>query len=146
MSERIDDGFSTLITFLDAASGATISFWEKEVTPPGIEMGGANDTTTMRNEEWRTKAPKKLKSLTDGSFKAAYDPAVYDTILEIIGVNGQIQITFSDDSTLTFWGWLDKFTPGNITEGAQPVADCTIICSNQDNDKVEQPPVYAAGA
>lgn len=144
--ERIDDGHGTIITFLDAPSGTVVQLWEKEVTPPGIDGGGANDTTTMRNTAWRTKAPKKLKSLTDASFKAAYDPEAYDTILELLQVNGQIQIQFPDDSTVTFWGWLDKFTPGAIVEGQQPTADCVIVPSNQDNSGNEAAPVYADAA
>lgn len=139
MSKRLDDGFSTIIAL---ASGA-IKFWEKQVTPPGMDGGGENDTTTMRNTRYRTRAPKKLVTMTDMTLVAAYDPAVYPQIVTNIQVNQQITVTFSDGSTLVFWGWLDKFVPGEIQEGTQPTATVTIVPSNQDNSSppVEQAPV-----
>ena len=136
---RIDDGFSTLITFSESPQG---KLWEKEVTPPGISGGGANDTTTMRNTAWRTNSPKKLKSLTPMSFTAAYDTAFYVQALAMININQLITVEFADGSMLLFWGWLDEFTPGPASEGSQPEADCTIICSNQDDTGAEVAPVY----
>lgn len=142
---RIDDGHSTTITFSTDGSGdITVLMFEKEITPPGVTMGGENDTTTMRNTAWRTKSPKQLKTLTPCSLSVAYDPALYDNIVEMIGTNQSIVITFADGSTLTFWGWLDEFTPGNVVEGEQPVADITVIPSNQDASQVETAPVYAS--
>ena len=139
---RIDDGFSTTISFADVPS---VLFWEKEVTPPSVEGGGENDTTTMRNTAWRTKSPKQLKTLGESSFSAAYDPAVYDQIVdELINVNQLITITFADGATLVFWGWLDSFTPGAAVEGEQPEADVTIIASNQNVSKVEVAPNFTA--
>ena len=141
---RIDDGFSTTIAFSASASGVSVYISEKEVTPPGMSMGGENDTTTMRNTAWRTKAPKQLRTLTPCTLSVAYDPKIYDELLDLIGVNQSIIITFPDDSTLIFWGWIDEFTPGNIVEGEQPVADITIIPGNQNASQVETPPVYSA--
>ena len=138
---RIDDGFSTTIAFTNYPS---VSFYEKEVTPPGMEGGGENDTTTMLNATWRTKAPKKLVSLTACNFVAAYDPVVYDDVVAMINENQEITITFPDESTLVFWGWLDQFTPNANVEGEQPTAQCTIIPSNQDASGDEIAPVYAA--
>ena len=113
-----------------------------------IDMGGENDTTTMRNEHWRTRQPKKLKTLTNMSVTGAYDAELYDDaqILALIGVNQEITVTFPDLDTLVFWGWLDKFTPGEISEGSQPTATLEIIPSNQDdsNPQVETAPVWAA--
>ena len=140
----LTDGHQTLITFDALGSGVTILLKETSVTPPGVDAGGENDTTTMRNETWRTKQPKALKSLTDGSCTFQYDPALYDQILTIIGVNGLVTVTFSDESTLEFYGWLNNFTPGECVEGAMPTATGTIICSNQTDAGVETDPVYAA--
>lgn len=139
---RIDDGHSTTITF---AENPAVKFYEKSVTPPSIEAGGENDTTTMHNVEWRTKAPKKLKTLGDASFTAAYDPAVYDDIVAMVGVNQLITITFPNGATLAFWGWIDAFEPGELVEGEQPEADVTIICSNQDDKGDETAPVFTEG-
>ena len=134
---RVDDGFSTKISI------GGVYLWEKEVTPPGIEGGGENDTTTMRNTTWRTKAPKRLKTLTPSKFTAAYDPIAYNSILAVINVNSQIVVTFADNHTLTFWGWVDKFVPNAAKEGEQPTAEVEIIPSNQNNSGVEVAPVYA---
>lgn len=135
---RLDDGFKTLISL-----GGT-NLWEKSVTPPAMEGGGEVDTTTMRNTNWRTKNPKKLKTMGESSFTAAYDPAAYNTLLAQVNVNQLITVTFPNNATLRFWGWLDSFAPGELVEGEQPTADCTIICSNQNASGVEVAPLYGA--
>jgi len=140
---RIDDGFATTMSF---ALSPTVKFWEKEVTPPSIAGDGANDTTTMRNIAWRTKAPKKLKSLGEAKLSAAYDPAVYEDILDMIQVNQAITINFPDGSTYTFYGWIDEFAPGAVKEGAQPTADIKVICSNQNESGEETEPQYTAAS
>lgn len=137
----LKDGFSTTITFSEAPA---VKMEEKSVTPPGVDGGGENDTSTMRNTAWRTRQPRSLKTATEMSFEAAYDPAVYDDIISMVNVNQQITVNWPDGSTLTFWGWLNTFEPGELVEGEQPTASVTIIPSNQDNSGVEQPPVYAA--
>lgn len=143
MTQRIDDGHATLFTF---GSNPAVKFFEKTVTPPGVEGGGENDTTTMRNLNWRTRAPKKLKTLSNSSTTVSYDPAIYDDVLALLQTNQQITVTFPDASTVTFWGWLDSFVPGENTEGEQPTAEITVIPSNQDNTGAEVAPVYADNA
>lgn len=137
---RLDDGHSTRVSFADYPS---VAFYEKTVTPPGVDGGGENDTTTMLNTTWRTKAPKQLKTLTEASLTVAYDPAVYTTIVSMVNVNQLITVTFSDGSTVAFWGWLNTFTPNEITEGEQPTAEVTLIPSNQNASLVETAPVVA---
>lgn len=127
-------------------SGASITifgtqFKEKDVTPPGVMGGGANDTTTMRNTRWRTKQPKKLATLDQMTVTVAYDPAAYTTIVSQLQVNQVITITWPDGHTLAFWGWLDGFKPNQMREGEQPTAVATFECSNQDNSGAEQAPV-----
>jgi len=137
----LTDGHPTLITFSNAP---TIKLKEKTVKPPGVDMGGPNDTTTFRNSVWRTQQPKKLKKGTAITFTAAYDPAVYDTIIAQAGVNQLVTVTFSNGDTLDVWGWIDKFEPGDSTEGAQPTASVTVEISNQDNSGNEIAPDYNA--
>lgn len=139
MSQRLDDGFKTLVSF---ANYPSVKFYEKEVTPPGLKGGGPNNTTTMRNTAWETNAPKKLKSMAEGSMNAAYDPQVYQDIPSMINVNQLITYTFSDGSSVAFWGWLDEFVPGTIKPGEQPTADVKIQPSNQNGSGVETAPVY----
>jgi len=140
---RIDDGHATTISFSGGSSGVTFLMYEKELTPPGVSGGGENDTTTMLNASWRTKAPKSLKTLTNASFVGAYDPEVIDEIVAMCNVNQEITITFPDDSTWVFWGWIDEFTPNAVVEGEQPTASVTIIPSNQDSSGDEIAPVYS---
>jgi hypothetical protein len=140
---RIDDGHQTLLEFSAATSGVTV-FWEKEITPPGVSGNGENDTSTMRNAVYRTKAPKSLKTLTPGSFVVAYDPAILDEMIAMVQVNQQITITYPDLSTWVFWGFIDEFTPNALVEGEQPTANITVIPSNQDAAGDEIAPVYAA--
>lgn len=139
---RIDDGHQTLISFSAGLSsiGGSLKMWEKEVTPPGIEGGGANDTTTMRNTTWRTRSPKQLVTLADAGITVAYDPDLYTDLVDLVNVNQEIEITFPDGTVLRFWGWIDTFVPNAIVEGEQPTADMTIIPSNQDTDGSEVAP------
>lgn len=135
----LTDGFKTTISL----TGAGVTFFEKEVTPPDIDGGGPNDTTTMRNTTWRTKQPKKLKTLGKFSAKVAYDPAFYSTTVAQINVNQLITVTWPDGHSLSFWGWLNKFAPDPLKEGEQPTASIELECSNQNNSGVEIAPVYA---
>lgn len=141
-SRRIDDGFKTIISFQLAPS---IKFWEKTITPPSVIGGGENDTTTMRNDALRTKAPKLLKTMGNMTGTCAYDPTVYTDIFSMINVNQVIRVTFPDNSYVEFYGWLDEFTPGELAEGSQPTADFTIIASNQNEFGAETPPVVVSG-
>ncbi len=143
MSKRLDDGYQTLISF---AANPAIKFFEKTVTPPSVEGGGEVDTTTMRNERWRTKNPKQLITLGESSLTVAYDPLVYPEIVEMVNVNQLITITFPDGDELEFFGWLDDFTPGENVEGEQPTADVTIMASNQDENGDEIEPVHTPAA
>lgn len=135
------DGQSTTILF---SEDSDVKLWEKEVTPPGVSGGGANEITTMRNTAWRTMAPKTLKTLSEASLVAAYDPAVYDAVVAMLNENQLITITFPDGSRLAFWGWIDEFKPNRIVEGEHPTAEITIIPSNYDADGDEVAPDYTA--
>ncbi|MBU1067254.1 hypothetical protein KKE60_05675 [Patescibacteria group bacterium] len=124
---RLDDGYQTLISF---AADPTVLFYEKTVTPPGVEGGGAIETTQMDNTAWRTFSPKSLLTLTNAGITVAYDPACYDEIIALVNVNTVITITFPDASTLAFNGYLDKFTPNVCAEGEQPTAEIDVVCTN----------------
>lgn len=143
MSDRIDDGFSTIYTF--SANGA-VAFYERETTPPGVDGGGANDTTNMRNTEWRTRAPKKLKTLSDAGTTVMWKSEAFEDVVDMVNVNQLITLTFPDGSTLAFWGWLNKFTPNAHKEGEVATAMVEIIPSNQNGSGVETGPVYTDAA
>ena len=136
---RLDDGHSTIFSFSEAP---TIKLYEKEITPPGMTAGGPIDTTTMRNHRWRTFAPKKLLSLTAMSCTVAYATDAIPILFDMIGVKQEITVIWPDGATVTFWGWIEEFTPGSNVEGEQPTASLTITPSNVDADGVEVEPVY----
>lgn len=140
MSNILTEGFSTIVTFsLNGSPG----FAEKTVQPPGLDSGGPNDTTTMRNTRWRTMQPKKLVTATPIKGKAAYATSVYTALISMLGQNQQITVTFSDLTKVTIWGYLDKFEPQEVKEGSQPEADFTVQPTNQDNSGNEQAPVWS---
>lgn len=139
----ITEGFPTTMAFANADSGVTLYFKEKELTPPGIDGGGPNDYTSMRNTAWRTRQPKQLKTLTAASLTCFYDPTLLTGILALVNVNQEITITFPDSHTWTFWGWIDKFTPSGVTEGNPAEATVTIEVSNIDSGGSEIAPAYA---
>lgn len=137
---RLDDGFSTLILFdLDP----NVSLWEKTVTPPGWDGGGEIDTTTMRNEFYRTRSPKSLVTLTNSTLVCAYDPIAYNEIFFMLNLNQIITMQFPDGQVLQFWGWLNLFQPNEHKEGEQPTAQVVIIPSNQNAGGVETGPSVA---
>ncbi len=141
----LTDGFSTVITFgLDGAI-KLIERASGDITPPGWDGGGPNDTSSMRNTALRTRQPKKLVTMTDMTYTAFYDPEVYDSILAIINRIGTVFVTFPDGSILEFQGWLDKFMPNGVKEGEPPTAQVTVCPSNQTAAFVESFPIFTPG-
>lgn len=138
---RLDDGFATFITF---ANIPTVKLYEKEVNPPGMDANGPIDTTTMRNTAWRTMAPKALKTMPQISATVAYATIAIEDLYAQVGVNQPIIVTFPDNSTVSFWGWIEKFTPGTNTEGEQPTATLTVQPSLRNDDGDEVAPAYLA--
>jgi len=136
---RLDDGFATIITFANLPS---VKLFEKEITPPGMTAGGVIDTTTMRNTTWRTMAPRNLKSLTPVTATVAYATEAIPQVMAQVGINQEVTITFPDESFIVFWGWIESFTPGAMSEGEQPKATITIQPGNIDETGAEVAPVY----
>lgn len=144
----LTDGFQTWIRF-NLAPGVLLK--EREVQPPDVDGGGEIDTSTMRNSYWRTKQPKSLRTLGDMTVQASYDPLTYSTVVsKLLNKNNTIQVLFpaiggvvggARSGTLTFWGWLDKFTPASLKEGEFPMAELKVHCSNQNGGGSEVAPV-----
>jgi hypothetical protein len=134
---RLDDGFASYWTF---SADTTIGLWEKEVTPPGWDGGDAIDTTTMRNTNLRTFYPRKLKTQTPSSFRAAYDEGHLVRIEAMINVPQQITIFFPTGRPYTFWAYLRSFQPDQLREGDQPTATCVVQPMNQNLAGVETEP------
>ena len=134
----INDGYPIRVDF---AQDADVNLWEKSIQPPGMDGGGPINISTMLNATYRTQAPKSLISLTESTFTAGWDPAVYDDIIAMINVNGLITITFPDTSTFAFYGYLNLFEPSEMEEGEHPEAEVTLVPTLQ-NAGVETAPVF----
>ena len=145
----LSDGFPTYLTFSDAYSGVGVYFKEKELTPPGIDMGEMNDVTNMRNTAWRTFVFRKLKTLMESGMTCHYDPAFLSEVLSMVGQNQEIVLTLPDESTWTFWGGIRSFQPSAHVEGEPPTAQIAIGVTNHNGvsgaigDEIA--PEYAAG-
>lgn len=171
---RLDDGFSTTITYPDAWDVLTeitsilarpFQVWEISVTPPGPDLGGGIETSTMINSATHTKAPKMLVNWSDIDQKVAYDPFCLRNILFNQGNNQRIIITFpnvlspipnvlSPRDRWICWGWLEHFKPDELKIGERPTATLKNILSNRNNNLdnilsdgrayTESPPGYLA--
>ena len=143
------DGFPTYLSFGVGYSGVNVYFKEKELTPPGVDVGEMNDVTNMRNTTWRTAAFKKLKTLMESGMTCHYDPAFLSNVVSMIGVNQLLTLTMPDDSTWVFYGGLRSFVPGAHVEGEPPTAQLAIGITNHngvgDALGTETAPVYTAG-
>lgn len=138
---KLENAHATKISF---ALDPDISFFEKSVTPPGIDGGDAIDTTTMFNSALRTKALRALADITNGQCTVAYDPAVTTQILAIVNKPTTVTIAFPTLGTWALFGGLKSFTPGELGgDGNFPEATVEFIITNTDpTDGSEQPPVY----
>jgi hypothetical protein len=127
---RIDEGFSITV---DINGLTTPLFWEVEVTPPGMTMGGHIDISGQRNTRYVTKAPRALIEIDDGSFTAGYDPAAIPQLRAIMGVNKKWTIHYPDTFSIDYFGWLETFRPtGAMSRGNRPLAQITFTVSNID--------------
>ena len=138
----LEDGYQTLMNFslLPALCLQIIT-----VKPPGLEGGDPIDQTSMHNDEMRTSAPRALITLTQGTIKAAFDPAVWTQARSIINRNQTITTRLPDGSTLAFYGWLRAIDPDELAEGTRPEMTVTVEPSNRDPiTKAEEGPVLTS--
>ncbi len=128
----LPDGFKSIINFVGRAPGAAgVWFLEKEVQPPGWEVGKI-DVTTMRSIIMRNSWHKSLISLDDSTIQAAYDPVCFNAtqLTGLLGLNGLIQFIFPDLTMWTISGWLDSLKPTSLKEGEFPLMEMKIVASN----------------
>lgn len=140
----LENGYRTAMAF-DRLP--TFSVFEKQVTPPEVDGGEPIDTTTMRRTKWRTHAPSALLSLKPFTYKGAYDPNMYNQVINtLINQPGSITIWFPDNSTVSFFGYLQKATPEtHENDSKQPEITITVVPTNWDPiNKVEAAPAIAS--
>lgn len=134
------EGFQCQYAF---ARRPTVSLWEIEVGFPAVRGGDAIDITTQRNTSVRTKFPQSLHDFDNFDITAAFDPNVYNDIInDLLNQNGAISGYFADGSDITFWGYIMDFDPGTHQVGEFPTATFSIVVTNWDDvNNVEAVPV-----
>jgi hypothetical protein len=138
---KMGDGYQALIV---SAADPDVQFWEIEVPSPGIDGGDAIDTTTQLNATWRTMAPRALKTLTEISIKAAYNPNIHTQALDLVNVETSWTVHFPQESTLAFYGFLKSIEFDPLVEGTMPTCTVVITPTNWDyTNNVEAAPAFA---
>lgn len=138
----LDDGFSSKIAF---AGDPDLSFWEKTLKPFGLDAGEPIDTTTMWNVTWRTMVLRQLKTGTPISGTAAYDPAILDQLVALVGLNGWVTILHPNGDTWDVPAGLKSFEPPAYTEGEFPIATFELT-TTMTLAGVETDPVWTAAS
>ncbi len=141
---KLPDGYQTTIA---NSLFPAVQFWEKSVQAPGYDGGAPIDTTTQLNTEWRTMAPRSLKTVTESQNKVAFDPDCLDDIRVLINRVVSWTVHMPDGSTVSFFGFLQKFIPDAFVEGTFPEATITVTPTNWDPaNNVEAGPVWVEAA
>lgn len=139
---RQEDGHPTFITF---SENLALNIFERDVQPPGIDGGDEINTTTQHNEDFRTFAPRSLKTLTPHQVVAAYDVIAYSELFVMVNQRQTITITFPNGSQLSFFGYLKTVDPAALVDGEMPLMTLTIVPTNYDPvNCVEAAPVLTA--
>ncbi len=126
------DGYQTLFTF---AAVPDIGLWvtlEGGLKPGGLDTEGPIKIGTMHAKRYRIMAAKKLLTHQPTTFTCFYAPAVLPEIIILLGLQTTITLTFPDGSTWAFFGYLNKFEPGDNKEGTAPTATCEIVAISRD--------------
>jgi hypothetical protein len=128
----------------------SIAFYEQTIMPPGIDGGDAIPQTTMRNNVWRTFAPRGLRTVMPITIKAAYDPGILENfggtagVQQLININQAVTIHWPDGSAVSFYAWVQKCEFEALEEGKQPLATITLTPSNMDVNGIEVGPVITS--
>lgn len=126
------DGYQSLITFaVDPDVGLWVTL-EGGLKPGGLDTEGPIKIGTMHARRMRIMAAKKLLTHQPTTFTSFYNPSVLPEILVLLGLQTTITITFPDETTWAFFGYLNKFEPGDNKEGVAPTATCEIVAISRD--------------
>jgi hypothetical protein len=133
----LKNGFSAKISF--PSTLGDIVLWEKAITPMGVDGGAPVDDSNMFDVKWQIQTPRGLATCTPVRATVAYDPKVYEAIVNLID-SGETDfytytVTFPNGDMQAFYGALTQFIPNEETDGQQPTASIQIIVTNftQDN-------------
>jgi hypothetical protein len=143
----LKNGFRSKITI---RQDPAIILWEKAVTPPGVDGGAPVEVGNMFSVKWNPQVPRGLATMTPARMTCAYDPKVFNNIVAAVNREDIITLTFPNNDTLAFFGYLQQFIPNEISDGNQPTASVTLICTMFDGSAqwgaAEQGPVWTAAS
>ncbi len=139
---RIPDGFSTKVTF---ASQTTLSVWERDVKPPGGDGGELIDITTMHNTKYKTKYPRTIVDISDGTMVCGIDPSALSTLDALVNRPDTVTVTYPDGSTAAYYAALIKYDPSEFKIGEFPLFTLTFGIMDYDyTAHSEVGPAYAS--
>lgn len=141
-SYKVPEGFKCTITLTDSPG---VWFWEIDPKPPALDGGEGIDTTTQLNTKWHTMSPQTLFKLDNITVKVAYDPDVWNTMIQQAMNNrfDTVTITYPTNDKLAFYGCVIKWEPEAFEIGKMPTATLTILVTNFDAaNQIEAGPVY----
>jgi len=139
------EGFQSHIAF---GRDTDTDLWEIDVGLPGIDNGEMIEITTQHNTKYRTKDFMELVDITEFTFTAAYDPAVWDQLIDsLVGWNQDCTRILPDGSTIDFFGGVRVWAPEDHSIGGRPIATVTVGITNYDPvNNVENGPVLTSVA
>lgn len=120
----LKNGFRALYTL---GADPAIRLWEKSVTPPGFDGQSPVDLYNQHWTKWTPQVPRGQAKMTEGRMIVAYDVRVLPQILAAINREDEITVNFPDGRFWAFFGYLQRFTPGEMTDGVQPTAEVVIM-------------------
>lgn len=126
---KLRNGYQALLVF---SADTNCEYYEISVGLPGMTSGDAIENTTQQNAIWRTMGPRTLVTLEEFQVTAGYDPIVYSSLLNILGVEQTVTIIFPDTSTLAFFGFLRSVEFDPLVDGTMPQLTMTITPTNYD--------------
>ncbi len=140
----LTEGYQILVAF---AQDPDISFWEKTIKLPGVDMGDFIDISTQHNLVWIPMVSRALKALTEYNVVGSFDPNAYNQFIAIAGVNDGVTIHLPDGSTIDHWGAVKKVEGPDAKKGEQPDMTVTVQPTNWDPDNfTEAGPVITSVA
>lgn len=125
----LHNGYASFISF---SADPDVGLFERAVQPPGIDGGDPVDVSTMYAQRVRPKAPRHLVEGTSARMRVGYDPDDLVAIEDLINVACSVRVTFPNEASIDFWGWLKSFTPQEHEDGVFPEAECEIVFGNWD--------------
>jgi len=115
---HFEDGLGIRIVLVNQA----LVFYEKDVTPSGLEGGDPINITTNDNTAQHTQAARTLSIPTQASATVTYDVSDEAAYFAAVDVSDDVRTDYPDDTTTLEAGWLRSFIPNQTQEGEQPTA------------------------